>query len=54
MANQAAFYTEKLEDADLAKNFDDDGRSKRTGIHTSHVSSLFVCMLFFMFKSKWS
>ncbi|XP_017248838.1 amino acid permease 6 [Daucus carota subsp. sativus] len=30
MANQA-FYTEKLEDADLAKNFDDDGRSKRTG-----------------------
>ncbi|KAL8145379.1 amino acid permease 6-like [Apium graveolens] len=34
MANQAqkeAFYTEKLEDGDILKNFDDDGRSKRTG-----------------------
>lgn len=29
------FYTEKLENGDdTAKNFDDDGRAKRTGMHT--------------------
>lgn len=40
MANQAqkeSFYTEKLEDGDIVKNFDDDGRTKRTGIYTTRT-----------------
>ena len=35
------FYTEKLENADSDKNFDDDGRVKRTG--TCSLTCFILC-----------